>query len=181
MARQLHAAVIAESMFGNTRSVADGVAAGIELEGATVDLMSVAEAPPLDSVHADLIVVGAPTHAFSLSRRPTREDAVKQGAPAEAAGGPGLREWIDAASDDGGGRLVAVFDTRVAKIKHLPANAAHRAHRMLERRGYVSVVRPAGFLVADVKGPLLPDQLEQATAWGRTVAVAAQNRMATSP
>ena len=41
----------------------------------------------------DLLVVGAPTHAFSLSRPGTREEAVRQGAPAEHAR-TGIPEWL---------------------------------------------------------------------------------------
>ena len=61
----------------------------------------------------DLLVVGAPTHAFSLSRPSTRADAVRQGAPPERATA-GLREWLTAAPPQDARRLpVAVFDTRV--------------------------------------------------------------------
>ena len=71
-------------MFGNTATVAEAVAASLTAEGMSVTCVDVADAPPLESVEADLLVVGAPTHAFSLSRPGTREEAVRQGAPAGA-------------------------------------------------------------------------------------------------
>ena len=42
-----------------------------------------------------LLVVGAPTHAFSMSRPSTRLDAVRQGADAQRAAW-GMREWLGA-------------------------------------------------------------------------------------
>jgi hypothetical protein len=177
MNQTLRTVLVQESMFGNTRAVATAVAAGLELEGLDVTVLEAGQAPPLDSIGAELVVVGGPTHALSLSRPATRADAVTRGAP-PAAAGPGLREWIEAGSRGGDGCMAAAFDTRAAKVKRLPAAAAHRAARLLKRRGYRLVVRPAGFLVADTKGPLLPHELERATAWGRAVARAALSRPA---
>ena len=62
-------------------------------EGMSVTCVDVADAPPLESVEVDLLVVGAPRHAFSLSRPGTREEAVRQGAPAEHAR-TGIPEWL---------------------------------------------------------------------------------------
>src|SRR5688500_7888107 len=89
----LRARVAYESMFGNTEWIARAVAEGLRLEGFDATVVDVSEAGHNDD--QDLLVVGAPTHAFSLSRPTTRRDAVKQGAPPEAATA-GLREWIEA-------------------------------------------------------------------------------------
>ena len=173
----LRARVVYESMFGNSEWVAQAVAQGLRLEGFEVDVVNVA-----DAVHThdeDLLVVGAPTHAFSLSRASTREDAVRQGAPAAAAT-IGLREWIEAETKPGGEgrRSAAVFDTRVRKVKHLPAAASRKAAHLMAKKGYELVVPPHGFLVEDVDGPLSDGQLDLASAWGREVAIEAQNRIA---
>jgi len=173
----LRARVVYESMFGNSQWVAQAVAQGLRLEGFDVDVVNVADAAHTDN--EDLLVVGAPTHAFSLSRASTRADAVKQGAPPEAAT-TGLREWIEAEKKPAGGsrRLAAVFDTRVRKVKHLPAAASRKAAHLMTKKGYELVVPPHGFLVEDVDGPLSDGQLELATGWGRDVAVETQNRLA---
>lgn len=67
----MHAFVIYESMFGNTRKVAEGLATS-----AKVDLREVGAAPATIEGGVDLLVVGGPTHAFSMSRPRTREDAL---------------------------------------------------------------------------------------------------------
>ena len=118
-------------------------------------------------VSVRLLVVGAPTHAFSLSRPSTRADAVRQGAdPAKA--GTGLREWLGDVlpRHQRGAPVVAVFDTRASKVRRLPAAAGPRAARLARRRGMNVVVRPEAYLVADVHGPLLDGEMARAHAWG---------------
>jgi len=69
----MKALVMYESMFGNTetvaRAVADGMAGLFEVTVADVRTMPRASG-------MDVIVVGAPTHAFGLSRPSTRRNAV---------------------------------------------------------------------------------------------------------
>jgi hypothetical protein len=118
-----------------------------------------------------VLVLGAPTHAFSLSRPATRADAVRQGAPAGRAV-TGLREWLTTLPvRDRHQRLVAaVFDTRVSKVRRLPAAAGPRAARLARRRGLRLLGRPEAFLVADVRGPLVAGELERAATWGHDLA-----------
>lgn len=179
--RALTALVVYESMFGCTEAVATSVAQGLRTEGLEVRLTNVRDAAPAGTEEPDLLVVGGPTHAFSLSRPATREDAVRQGAPAEAAE-TGLREWLDAMGrGSGGGRLAAAFDTRVTKVRLLPKAAATRAAHKLSRKGYQLVSRPTAFLVQDVRGPLEDGELEHAQIWGCTIARAARARRSPAP
>ena len=83
------ALVVYESMFGCTEQVTRAVAAGLEEGGCDVVVQHVRDTGQPRDLTFDLLVVGGPTHAFSLSRPSTRQDAVRQGAPAEVAG-PGL-------------------------------------------------------------------------------------------
>jgi hypothetical protein len=162
------ALVIYESMFGNTERVARAIADGLEAAGYTVICLDVGAPLPV-SLDLDLLVLGAPTHAFSLSRPTTRADAVKQGAPA-ARGAFGLREWLsDIEPERLGNPAVAVFDTRVGKVRRLPAAAGRTTRRIARRRGFevASPVEP--FLVADTPGPLLPGEVERAKRWGRAL------------
>ncbi len=168
--RALTALVVHESMFHNTATIAEVVAAGMTAEGMDVTCVDVADAPPLESVDVDLLVIGAPTHAFSLSRPRTREEAVRQGASAEHAR-TGVREWLNAArSHTGNSGLAAVFDTRVAKVKKLPKAAGTRGGHLLKRLGFTLVRRPEPFLVEDIKGPLIDGEVERASEWGRALA-----------
>jgi Flavodoxin len=164
------ALVVYESMFGCTESVARAVADGLEEGGFSTRLEEVRNAERPDRRGFDLLVVGAPTHAFSLSRPSTRADAVRQGGRPEAAE-VGLREWITGIGDEGGRhRPAAAFDTRVTKVRHLPKAASTRAAHLLARRSFELVERPAPFFVADLKGPLLDGELDRARAWGRRLA-----------
>jgi hypothetical protein len=156
--------VVYESMFGCTESVARAVAEGLAEGGFTVDLENVRDAEGPSGRSFDLLVLGAPTHAFSLSRPSTRLDAVRQGAPAEVAT-TGVREWL-AGIKGRDGRPAAAFDTRVTKTRRLPKAASTRAARLLRRRGFRIVERPTAFLVADVQGPLVDGELERARGWG---------------
>ncbi|MCW2818488.1 MAG: hypothetical protein JWR42_1275 [Marmoricola sp.] len=175
----LSALVVYESMFHNTESVAHAVARGLEAEGVHTRTVPVTAAPALGSVDADLLVVGAPTHAFSLSRPATRQDAVRQGAdPAVAS--TGVRNWLAAATPRRAVArpVAAMFDTRVRQTRHLPKSAASRGRPLLRRLGLTVLVPPRGFLVDDLHGPLLEDELEHAVAWGRSLARTCQDHLA---
>ncbi|QNN51885.1 flavodoxin family protein [Nocardioides mesophilus] len=163
----MRAWVVYESMFGNTEEVARAVAEGLSTR-ANVELYDMARAPAEINGLLDLIVVGAPTHAFSLSRPSTRASAIEQGATHGAAE-RGVREWLEHLHDGPHSELVAAFDTRVDKIRHLPGSAAHKAERLARHHGY----SPAGrmsFYVSDAPGPLLPGELDRAREWGRHLA-----------
>lgn len=164
-----HALVVFESMFGNTEKVARAVADGLRAEGMPTRLADVSSAPADLPPSVELLVVGAPTHAFSLSRPKTRIDAVRQGADRSRAA-IGLREWLDDVrpSTDRPVR-VAVYDTRVGKARRLPA-AGPSAARLARRRGFATVDRAVAFLVDDLKGPLVDGEIDRATSWGRSLA-----------
>jgi len=162
------ALVVHESMFGNTAEIAKAVSCGLAHEGLLVTTVAVATAPDLATVNTDLLVLGGPTHAFSMSRPGTRQDAVRQGAAPDRAT-VGLREWLTAGASPGDAptRLAAVFDTRASKVRYLPKSASAGSGHLLRRLGFTLLGRPTGFLVAEVKGPLLPGETERAIAWGR--------------
>lgn len=166
--------VVFESMFDNTARVAHAVAEGLRAEGVSTQVAEVSTQPVDIPRTVELLVLGAPTHAFSMSRPSTRADAVRQGAPAERAGF-GMREWLGAVRPPAGRLEVAVFDTRVSKVRRLPMAAGPSAARDARRRGFTPVARPASFLVEDVRGPLLDGELERATAWGKTLADRVRN------
>lgn len=160
----MKALVVYESMFGNTEAIAREVADELR---AAFDV-TVAEAREVPSAAGvDLLVAGAPTHAFGLSRPRTREDAVRQGGT--HAADLGLREYLDVSPTLT--CAAAVFDTRADKPR-LPGSAAHRAHRRLRRLGCRMLVAPESFRVAGTSGPLLPGEPARARRWAGRIAAA---------
>ena len=172
------ALVVYESMFGNTGKVAAAVAHGLQLAGVDTGLVEVRSAPSTLSADLDLLVVGGPTHGFSLSRESTRQDAVRQGAPAERAT-TGLREWLESVRlDAAASPVLATFDTRVTQVRWLPKSAGPTAAKLGRRRGLVVSPKPIGFLVEGLQGPLVEGEQERATAWGRALGAACTERAA---
>lgn len=161
------ALVVYESMFGNTHAVADAVAEGLR-ESLEVEVLEVEEAPLEVADDVDLVVVGGPTHAFSMSRPSTRKSAGEQGADPTAAAHSGIREWVSGVVARKG-LATATFDTRIAK-PHLPGSAAKSAERKLKRRGFAELAHPESFYVTDTSGDLLEGELDRARAWGAELA-----------
>jgi flavorubredoxin len=167
----MRALVVYESMFGNTRLVAQAVAEGLRHDPrADVEVRSVEVrvAPAVVDDTVDVLVVGAPTHAFGLSRVGTRRDAATRGADDVAASGDGVREWLGCAVLSH--RVAtATFDTRIRRPR-VPGSAARAAARRLRKLGGRPVSPPETFWVTDVAGPLVPGEIERAKAWGASVA-----------
>jgi flavodoxin len=161
------ALLVYESMFGNTQAVADAVAEGMRT-GVEVTVHEVGDAPHEIPPDIDLVVVGGPTHAFSMSRSSTRRSAVEQGADPAVAEHSGIREWISevAATE---GLPTAAFDTKVVK-PHLPGSAAHAAERKLRHRGFKRLVNPETFYVTGTTGDLVDGELDRARNWGAELA-----------
>jgi hypothetical protein len=157
----MKALIIVESMFGNTRSIADRVAESLS-ETMHVDVRDVDEAPHDVPDDVTLLVLAGPTHAFSLSRGSTRAEAVTRGAP--RAPEHGLRDWLDGRPRLPDSTWVATFDTRIAKPL-VPGSAAKGAVRKLRRLGAHLLVEPTSFYVIDVDGPLRPGETSRIDAW----------------
>ena len=161
----MKALVVYESMFGNTKQVAQAIARGLE-KSAEVELVEVSDAPPNPDVDVDLIVAGGPTHAFSMSRASTRGNAIDRGAT-EGEQGIGLREWIEALPKGRHADKIATFDTRVRTMRHLPGSAAKGAAKAARHHRYESAAPAESFYVDDIEGPLLGGELDRAEAWGK--------------
>lgn len=159
----MRALVVYESMFGNTKEIAHAVGNGLS-SYLRVDVAEVGTAETnVDDV--DLLVVGAPTHAFGLSRPSTRQDAARQGTGAIVSAGQGLREWLTCLTGPAKETFAAAFDTRVAKPR-VPGSAAHAAARRLQRAGFRKAAKAQSFYVVGTPGPLVNGELERARHWG---------------
>lgn len=163
----MHAMVVYETVWGNTEQLAREIAEGIGAD--TVDVVDAASAPPAIEDDIDLLIVGGPTHAFSMSTASTRESARQQGATRIPAGG--IREWIERLSTPTSSVPVATFDTRVVNPR-LPGSAAKKAMKKLVALGFRPAVKPETFGVHGYSGPVADGELERARQWGRTVAAA---------
>jgi hypothetical protein len=165
-----HALVVYESEFGNTREIAVAVADGISRAWDGASSVGVAAAEHLDPTWLGavrLLVVGAPTHAFSLPRQQTRQGAADQGATEVPRSG--VREWLDEVGRPDHPVLAATFDTRAQVMRHLPGSAATAAKRRLRRRGF-EVSGHQSFYVLSTAGPLAPGEEERAREWGGRIA-----------
>lgn len=157
----MRALVVYESLWGNTEKVARAIAEGLAGIG-SVDVLT-SDAAPGTVDDYDLVVVGGPTHAFSMTRASTRADAVKShSAPYEPA--RGIREWLSQLDRPATAIPAVAFDTRVDKPR-LPGSAAKSAKHELHSLGFDTSVKQETFRVHGYEGPLLDGELDRARAW----------------
>lgn len=164
------ALVVYESMFGNTESVARAIGEGLA-EHVETTVLAAASAPSLPPA-LDLLVVGGPTHALTMSRPKTRQDAGARGARGADAAGIGVREWLAGRGPLPRDLAVATFDTKIRRPR-LPGSAARALRRRLRRAGARSVVGTANFYVTGISGPMADGELERARRWGGQLATSA--------
>ncbi|GIJ48122.1 flavodoxin [Virgisporangium aliadipatigenens] len=163
----MRALVVYESMFGNTRAIANAVAEGLAT-GMPVDVTEVGAAPA--TFDAELVVIGGPTHAFSMSRPATRRDAAQKADGAIVSTGIGVREWLDRQRSTLEGRQVAAFGTRMDSF--MSGSAAKSLQRRLGRLGARVAVPFGDFHVEGMQGPLPEGELDRARRWGEVLAAA---------
>lgn len=159
----MRALVVYETMFGNTRKIAEAVAEGMR-DGARVDIADVKDAPADVPADIDLVVVGGPTHAFSMSRYATRREASHRGGRDDDLP-RGIREWLSDLPSGSHPQSFVAFDTRV-DMPLMPGAASRSATRMARRKGFTHRVEPESFLVEGYEGPLVDGELDRARAWG---------------
>ena len=155
----MHALVVFESMYGNTRAIAEAIAAGLSTR-MPVEVKEVGVAPEVIGEDVSLLVVGAPTHAHGMSKPETRQT--------------GLREWLAGLAMAPSSVAVAAFDTRLKGPGLLWGSAAKSAEGQLRKAG-AHVVTPAqSFFIAGPRGPvyeaLAEGELDRARQWGERLA-----------
>src|SRR4051794_36062744 len=104
--------IVYESMFGGTRRVAEAIADGLAPSGHCT-VVEVSHAPTVIGHEVDLLVIGAPTHAFGLSTPDTRREAQAETTDPVISRELGIREWLDALVVLTPRTRTAAFDTRV--------------------------------------------------------------------
>jgi hypothetical protein len=171
----MRALVVYESMYGNTRAIAESIAMGLRAIG-EVTIRPAADVVGADLDGWDVLVLGGPTHAHGMSRPRTREAAVNApesygtGLTVEPnASGSGIRELLDGIERVDG--QATAFDTRMRAPAWLTGRAAKGIARHLRRRGASMLAPPESFLV-NKRGRLVNGEQERALAWGAHLATA---------
>jgi hypothetical protein len=168
----MRAAVVYESLMGNTREIAEAIIAGLREARPDVEVSSGRTLPPPD---VELLIVGAPTHFFGMPRARTRRMWVKGQASAAQKGRsgpalepdasqPGVREWLDQMPTVNPLRYAATFDTRLDRA--FSGGAAPKIGRRLRRKGYRLISAPQAFIVEGMTGPLRAGEVQRARHWG---------------
>lgn len=163
--------VVYESMFGNTRKVAEAVANSLD-KFMEVRLIRADIVAREDLHNVDLLVVGAPTHAWGMPRPNTRRGAMNNlSRPGSdlvieprADTSAGVREWLDSIGYVH--CLAAVFDTRFRAPATLTGRATKGIVRSLGRHDVEFMTSPESFFVSR-KNHLMAGEYERATAWGQ--------------
>jgi len=171
----MQAVVVYESMFGNTRAIADAIGVGLT-DTFDVVVVPVAKADQAQVSDADLVVVGGPTHAHGMSRASTRLGAAKQASEPGSivtlepdASGDGVREWLGSLGSSRGHGMAAAFDTRMQGPAALTGRASKGISHALRREGYELISDPESFLVTK-RNTLVGGEEDRARDWGIALA-----------
>jgi flavodoxin len=168
----MRALVVYESIYGNTKRIADAVANGIA-GYMTVETMEVSTAPTVLEFEVDLLVVGGPTHVHGMTSPFTRAQAVKQATTPVVSVGIGMREWLDQLRPVAPAIPAAAFDTRIKGAAILTGSAANGYAKRLRDAGFRVVAPTESFFIA-TKAPqddaLLAGELDHAREWGVEIA-----------
>jgi Flavodoxin len=162
--------VVYESMFGNTKTIAEAIAEGLR-EAGEVKLGTVDDLSPDEVRDAALIVAGGPTHARGMAKPNAHQSLAKDKSYDRYGpvlpGQESLRGWLERLP---AGRAEATaFDTRFDKPKWLTGSAAKEIVRRLRSKGY-ALSGARSFFVQTTGGPLADGERERAVAWGRELA-----------
>jgi len=168
----MQALVVYESLWGNTKAVAEAIAEGI---GQGAQVVSTAEATGERLRGANLLVAGAPILGFTLPTESIRgsieSNPVHREHPPDLSH-PSTRSWL--ATLPHGQGLAAGFET---KIWWSPGSSAKRISKALGAAGYEIVSRPERFIVEGTYGPLREGEIDRARSWGAELGRAARDRV----
>jgi hypothetical protein len=174
----MRAVIVYESMFGNTRKIAEAIATGLveQAEGCVVSVVPVGQTEHAEINDADLVVVGGPTHAHGMTWASTRQGAAKMAGQADSgvtlepdALVEGLRDWFGALGKGKVHAKAAAFDTRMEGPATFTGRASKGIARALRHHGYELVCDPESFIVTK-QNTLGPGEEDRAKGWGARLA-----------
>jgi hypothetical protein len=171
----MKALVVYESMYGNTREVAEHIAGGLRTAGVVADVVQVNECLEEAVRESDLVVVGGPTHVHTMAGPRSRKAAAEKAAAIHQvlerpAVEDGLREWFDALPRVIG-VAAAAFDTRQDAPRAITGQASRRIRSRLFDHGF-RIVAPAESFLVDKAPRLIDGEAERAEQWGHAIAAA---------
>jgi len=164
--------IIYESIYGNTRQVADELAA-VAGENGEVHMVPAERADRASLDGADLVLIGGPTHCHGMSSKATRRsgrsgsDAGVEVSPGPDVPGPGLRDWFRVVGMVDG-VSAAAFDTRLDGPELMTGRASVGIGRRLRHYGFTEVAAPRSFLVTR-DNHLVDGETERAHQWAESV------------
>jgi flavodoxin len=141
----MKALVIYDSIYGNTKKIAETVASELDKGVKTV---TVSDFSKKDLTGIDLLVVGSPILGWKPSEK-----------TGKLLSGLKNRELK--------GIKAAAFDTRVRLFIH--GDAAKKIAKSLRQAGAEIVAEPCGFIVEGSEGPLANDAVAKAKEWAASI------------
>lgn len=150
MKREFSVVIVYDSIFGNTKRIADRI--GLELcNDCHIMAGSIHhEIDPDDIPEIDLLIIGSPTH----SHKPTHEMAH-------------FLDQLDAKTTHI--KQAAVFDTRYNMHIWLSGSAAKKITNKLHRIGIETLCKPESFIVTKWEGPLKANEILHAENWAHNL------------
>jgi len=137
--------VVYDSVYGNTKTVAETIAEQIMSEGHSAEVRSARDGLP-EKLDADLVFIGSPTRMARMTRR--AKNSVKS-----------LRKA------DWGGRPIVFFDTVMPKVEQEKGRwsmtASQSMHDMAKGLGLNADARLLHVEVTGIKGPLAENATEK--------------------
>jgi flavorubredoxin len=139
--RKMNGMVVYDSVYGNTKTVAEVIAKTLASEGHTAEVVHVREAPERIP-EAAFLFVGSPTRVGTMTRK--------------------TRKLLKAISEEAiRGKPLAAFDTEgEAVIKANGASAAAKIHDLAKSKGAKVHTPVLKVGVSGIKGPLSPNAEE---------------------
>jgi hypothetical protein len=172
----MRALVVYESMFGNTRAVAEAMAKRLESAGVTTTVAAATTAP--DPAGYDLVLVGAPTHAHTLPQPSSRTEAAAWARdPAKGltleptVRDAGVREWIEGLGTLTPAPRFAAFATRVDMPRIFTGDASTSIAKRLKQAGIREVEKEC-YLVSTVN-VLVDGEADRGATWAASLASSA--------
>ena len=155
----MKAVIAVDSVYGNTKLVAEAFKDEIEKAGHEVEFINLRKEFRVPS-GGDILFVGSPTRVAKMTAR-TKKFVKKLDAAA----------WA--------GKIVVAFDTHMPvpddpekqkkAMKWIEPGAAGKLTALAAERGLKVRSPPLRFLVSDMKGPLAPGQIEKARELAREI------------
>jgi flavodoxin len=145
----MKALVVYDTVYGNTKQIAEAVAGGI---GSDTKIARAGQVDEADLRNVDLLVVGSPTLGGRASEP--------------------MQGFLAGLSNDlVKGKRFATFDTRYSgKFVKLFGFAAIKMAEALTAKGGVQTAPPEAFFVTGKQGPLKEGEGERAARWAKDLA-----------